>query len=434
MWIASRQILNMSMQISNSEPERLSVGKYSNLRYARKAMGKNIDGRWPSFAFLIFLLTLFSQAGCTTVGPQKLVSSHESYNDAVQLTVSREVLKNIVRKRYSDPMQFIAVSTINAQFSVSSGVNVGASGIGTSSAAGQAGANIGFSDSPTITFVPQSDAGFNKSLDTPVNLQEALSYVFHTGRFQSYEIGLVIGAINDSPDRSGKRGERYRQKVRALQNLIEQGATLRNFREFYPRHEPISMEQVTGRAYVEAAKAGLYFYDAGGGKLYLASKHMGIALVVPSQADAAITADLALLELEPGEKMYPLRAPSAAEPELFGVQPNTIWLAPRSVESMIELAGMQVKIPEEHLQNGLVVEKSYGINTGVDLPLTIRSSKDQPLSPYRIQHRGYWFYIDDTDTVSKQIFTTIVDSYSSRIGSKGPGDEAPQIVLPISGG
>lgn len=105
-------------------------------------------------------------------------------------------------------MQFIAVSTINAQFSVSSGVNVGASGIGTGSAAGQAGANIGFSDSPTITFVPQSDAGFNKSLDTPVNLQEALSYVFHTGRFQSHEIGLVIGAINDSPDRSGERGER----------------------------------------------------------------------------------------------------------------------------------------------------------------------------------------------------------------------------------
>ena len=31
---------------------------------------------------------------------------------------SREVLKNIVRMRYGDPVQFLAVSTINASFSV----------------------------------------------------------------------------------------------------------------------------------------------------------------------------------------------------------------------------------------------------------------------------------------------------------------------------
>lgn len=55
---------------------------------------------------------------CASIGPDKLVSSHMAYNDAVQLTVTREVLANIVRSRYSDPMQFIAVSSINAQFSV----------------------------------------------------------------------------------------------------------------------------------------------------------------------------------------------------------------------------------------------------------------------------------------------------------------------------
>ncbi len=86
-----------------------------------------------------------------------------------------QVLKNIVRTRYSDPMQFITVSAINAQFSVSAGANVGAIGIGTEGAAGQAGGNVGYSDSPTITYIPLSDAGFNKSIDSPVDLQEAVS-------------------------------------------------------------------------------------------------------------------------------------------------------------------------------------------------------------------------------------------------------------------
>ena len=64
------------------------------------------------------LLSSFLNASCTSFGAEKVVSSHTSYNDSVQLTVSREVLTNIVRSRYLDPMQFLTVSAINAQFSV----------------------------------------------------------------------------------------------------------------------------------------------------------------------------------------------------------------------------------------------------------------------------------------------------------------------------
>jgi hypothetical protein len=247
-----------------------------------------------------------------------------------------------------------------------------------------------------------------------------------------WETGMQTGAINDATDRAGDRGQRYRDEIEALKRIVEKGGTLRSFREFYPRHEPIPMAQVNARAYVEAAKAGFYFYDAGDGKLNLASKHMGIGLDVPE--DDTIAEDLKILGLEPGEKMYPLRAPNEAEPEPFGVQPNTIWLAPRSVESMLEMAGMQVEIPTEHIKRGIVSQGGYGINSSVELPLVVHSAKEQPVSIYRIQHRGYWFYIEDTDTISKQIFSTIVDAYSSRIGSKSPGDDSPQIVLPISGG
>jgi hypothetical protein len=417
-----RLIHNTSIWIKNNKVMKIMP------RYKQRPEYRVDTARFVLNTVIVFF-TVVALSACSTIGPKRLISSHESYNDAVQLTVTREVLKNIVRKRYADPMQFIAVSSINAQFSVSSGANVGVSGLGTESASGQAGGNVGFSDSPTISFVPLSDAGFNKSIDTPINFQEALAFVFHTGRFQAYELGLMFGAINDATDRAGDRGLRYRDEIEALKRIVEKGGTLRSFREFYPRHEPIPMAQVNARAYVEAAKAGFYFYDAGDGKLNLASKHMGIGLYVPE--DATIAEDLKMLGLESGEKMYPLRAPNEAEPEPFGVQPNTIWLAPRSVESMLELASLRVEVPTEHLTRGLVSQGGNGINSSVELPLVVHSAKDQPASMYRIQHRGYWFYIEDTDIVSKQIFVTIVDAYSSRIGSKSSSDAAPQIVLPI---
>ena len=48
-------------------------------------------------------------ASCGKVGARKLVSTHTAYNDAVPLTATQEVLTNIVRARYSDPMQFVKV-------------------------------------------------------------------------------------------------------------------------------------------------------------------------------------------------------------------------------------------------------------------------------------------------------------------------------------
>ena len=75
----------------------------------------------------VFLATLLN-LGCSSVGPGKLVSTHEGYNDAVQMAVSREVLKNIVRLRYYDPIQFMRVTAVNANFSVSVGNSAGVTG------------------------------------------------------------------------------------------------------------------------------------------------------------------------------------------------------------------------------------------------------------------------------------------------------------------
>ena len=69
-------------------------------------------------------------ASCASVGPGQMVSTHVAYNEAVQLTVTREVLVNVVRGRYSDPMSFLIVEAINASFSVNVAASAGIGGIG----------------------------------------------------------------------------------------------------------------------------------------------------------------------------------------------------------------------------------------------------------------------------------------------------------------
>jgi len=373
-------------------------------------------------------------AGCASVGPDKLVSTHEGYNDAVQIAVSREVLKNIVRERYLDPPQFIQVTAINAQFSVSVGAEAGVGGIG-AGAVGQAGANIGYSDSPTITFVPQFGAGDYKSFAAPIDVQEAIAIVFQWGSMQPHDIEFAIGAINDADDRAGPAGDAYRARVNALARLFSAGATVRYFREFLPAEfAPIPREKVVGRAYADAVREGFVFHETEDGDLGFAQTALTLGFIVPRPHEGQIADDLRLLGLTPGGYLYPIRPPSQAMPSQIGeLQPDTLWLSTRSAWRMIEIAAMGVEVPDEHRRLGIVPAEAP-INSGANIPLRVQHSTDEPTSVYRVQHRGYWFYIDETDLASRQVFVALVVLYTSRIGSAPPEGDTPALVLPIGGG
>ena len=156
-------------------------------------------------------------ASCGKVGARKLVSTHTAYNDAVQLTATREVLTNIVRARYSDPMQFVKVASINAQFSVSVGGSANVAG-GAGAVAGGGAGTIGYSDSPTITYVPASDNAFYKSLDSLLALDEGVGFILGyrfartDSEWQTLSLLFTFGAINGAT-----RCHRWSRK-RALQS------------------------------------------------------------------------------------------------------------------------------------------------------------------------------------------------------------------------
>jgi len=356
----------------------------------------------------------------------------------VQLTVTREVLANIVRTRYADPMQFLQVSSINAQFSVKTAGSAGVGGIG-AAAAGDLGGTVSYGDSPTITYVPQADAAFYKSLYSLFSIAESAAFVLSNryGRsnpeWQALSLRLSFGAINGAEDFvDGQLRELYNQRVDAIVRLIGLGASLQQVAEWDFDTTSIATEKVTAEDKVAAFKSGLYFVEEDDGKSVRLGRYrlvLALALSDP-QAPAAIDA-LEDLGVKPGRARYIVRPPTHASPGL--VDPYAIWVTPRSMRDVLYLAARYVDVPQAH---DAIVPQIDALHSysALDSSIHIHHSVETPPFPYRVQHRDYWFYVDDTEIESKVVLEAIVAAFTSRVGSKEARDEAPQLVLPLGGG
>jgi hypothetical protein len=413
-------------------------GDPSFLAGRQTAMSHTQGGHVMRIPGALALLLALMSTSCTTIGAKKLVSSHTAYNDAVQLTVTREVLSNIVRSRYSDPMQFMRVSSINAQFSVSAGGSAGVGGLGAAGAVGDLGGSIGYSDSPTITYVPQSDAGFYKSIFRPFEVEEAIGFglQYRSARLdpglQVLALRLAFGSINGANDFvAGKHNVDYIRRVDAIVTLLQIGATYRQIPEWDFDTTSIPREKVTAEDMVDAFQWGINFIEEdGGASLRLARYRLVLALILPNPADSATVAALETLGVKPGRARYVFRAPLDWVPD--EEDPYAIRVTPRSMLDVLSLAARVVEVPEAHAAIVPVIEPWPG-GPGSESMVQIRSSKERPVHPYRVQHRGYWFYVDDTELESKMFLEALVAAYTSRVGSEEASDDQPQVVLPVGG-
>jgi hypothetical protein len=112
-------------------------------------------------------------SGCG-LGPSMMRANHLTYNDAVQFTERQELLLNIVRLRYNEGPEFLATSSISTQFNIdlsaSAGGQVGDDQELRTSLLNIGGA-VGYSERPTITFIPRNEKEFTQQLISPIELE-----------------------------------------------------------------------------------------------------------------------------------------------------------------------------------------------------------------------------------------------------------------------
>ena len=115
---------------------------------------------------------------------------------------------------------------------------------------------------------------------------------------------------------------------------------------------------------------------------------------------------------------------------LIADKPDTVAVLTKSIlDMMIDLA-RQVDVPQEHIDEGRTMPTF--VDTGLGGPLfKVQSSLEEPEMPYvAIRDRGYWYYIDDRDLMSKRTFGVV----QILLSLTDAGEQAKGPVVSIGGG
>lgn len=353
-------------------------------------------------ALLVGLPAWLSLAGCQILGPAALSAGRGAYNDVIARTGSEQTLGLIVRLRYSDPIGLLTVWSVTAGLRFSTQAK-GEAGFG--SPASYAGAlipfsaGVGYEESPTISYAPVDGQAFLREWLAPVTLET---------------LAMVMQAIA-RPDLMVLLIERM--------NGLRSGAS----------------------ATVEERTA---FYRAA--TLLAQFRNLGMALWV-QQSGANGRYELILSNYSPGHiaemeellRLLDLHGNPAQErtmrfPVAMGVRDGDfdgLAVQTRSVAEIMRNAAAAIEVPGEHVKEGVVEARSDRpeTSTALDPILRIQSSKNAPKQAnVAVQHRGWWYYVDDTDLASKRTFVQIQMLFLTRLSEATRGTQTtPLLTIPV---
>ena len=133
-------------------------------------------------------------AGCATLGPTNLPSDRFNYNKALARSSNEQLLLNIVRTRYSEPLHWLEVSSMLSQYSFEANASAntwwndlhvwpsaalravygvdGDPGEQTTLAGG-----IAYADRPTVSYTPVHGEAFARRLLSPIPLSVVVFFV-----------------------------------------------------------------------------------------------------------------------------------------------------------------------------------------------------------------------------------------------------------------
>ena len=407
-------------------------------------------------------LGLTAGGGCT-FGPKVLEKTHGRYNEAVRRVDEEQLLRNVVRMRYSESPLDLNVSSIAAQYELDGTAEARPFFV----APNPSNSNIIFrtftkilpdvsvsgANRPTITLVPGDTGDATQRFLTPISA-DTLVFLFQTSWPVSTVSRLWIERLNGVPNAAAASGPpqsnvpdfvRFRRIAELLQLSREKKlATIHPEETVVEVGGPLPATSVTASAMVEAAKSGFEYRPRGdASSLSLVRKERRLIIdVTPGAIAHPEMQELAtLLNLQPGLGRYEIVvAPGIVpDPILFPGGPRTdLELSTRSTAQVFYYLANGVEVPPEHLASGVAIApvgldgSLFDSRAVTDDLFTVHCCPGHkpPKNAYvAVRHRGYWYYIDDRDQVSKSTLTLVLQM--SRLDFARQQPAAPFLTLPV---
>ena len=355
---------------------------------------------------MVSLVTLFlllmTLSGCAAVGPRSISHGRAAYNAAINRTEDQQLLLAVVKSRYGETVSLLAVSGVVANVRFKATANVQA-GIGPQE--NYEGnlvpfdGGLAYEENPTITYTPISGERYLRNILAPIPLEILLLYIRTDMHAISY-FNVLVERVNDlrNPDfldippfEPDPKFERFVE----LSGILYRAGVMEWLAD--PREDVEFNILITDYAPTYSDLVKEYHYL------------LGLSMPANQSEDIVL-------------------------PVYFAIKRrhgDSIAMSTRSTGDLIQILRASVEIPLEHDAAGLAMK--YPPVGLAGQGVRIRSQKERPETvTVAVRHRGYWFYIDDTDMPTKLFYRLVRALWSVSISESADLTAAPVLTVPAS--
>jgi len=367
--------------------------------------------RLPRFGAAVIVIAV---AGCAGFGPRTIPPDRFNYNQAIAESAKSQMLLNLVRLRYLDVPVFLKVSSVVAQYTYEGEAGIDAvRGFQSAPNILGLGANLGYAERPTISYLPLADREFTRRM---------LSTFSPDAIFSFAEAGWPVDLIL-------KAGV---ERINDVRNL--------SFAAVPPPGELDLRRQIDknlrdARVYHRVVRLMLTLSARGALRARVSSDDAAETRTIVFQATGEAETDALIAELKEHLGLDPTRNEYRFANRIASRKPNEIAVQTRSFLAIMQYLSKGVDVPTIHSDESNVVEYFKGADADTRrslVPLTIRSSAEPPKRAHvAIKYEDFWYYIERTDFLSKRSFALLV--FLLHMQSDDGNTKGPILTLPAGG-
>ena len=333
------------------------------------------------------------------MGPPTIARDRFDYDHAVTTSWKRMMLLNLVKLRYGDTPMFLDVASIINSYSLEAQVSLGAGIAGTPGFdTGSIGGAGRYADKPTITYNPLLGERFTRSLMTPIPPGVVVSLI-QSGWPADGVMQFMLSSINGVQNRFGG-GARARGADPEFQKI---GATMRRI-------------QASGAVGMRVDKTREQEWTV----MTLHRKNVTSELL----EDIRILRDL----LGTRQDAKDIRVVYGSAPQ----NDEEVAMVTRSLLEILMDIAASIEVPEAHVGEGRVTKTAVfdtDAAVGYKPMIRIRSGRDKPDDAFvTIPYGDHWYWIENRDFRSKQIFSFLMIIFS--LTDAGPAKGTPIVTIP----
>jgi hypothetical protein len=255
---------------------------------------------------------------------------------------------------------------------------------------------LAYEENPTITYSPVQGEKYLRQLMSPIPL-DILLLLVRSGTYSATYLNLIANRIN------GMRNPDFLD--------VEPDPRFQRFTELnYELYQAGSLDWVADSKTDAGYAVWISDYAPNySGKVREYLDLLGIPMPADESKDIVLPIYLAV----------------------SGMELSGLAISTRSTFDLIQILRAAVEVPKAHADAGVAI--SYPAMGPAGNNIRIHASKDEPKrAAVAVKHRGYWFYIDETDADTKLFYLTLRAVWDVGIAAAADKKAQPVLTIPVS--